>query len=150
MRTANRERINECVATPSSLGRLKRLLKNAHRLGQKNKLRFEVPIWNERAFDDLKALRDPDLLKRLVRKCFEDAGVRLNQLRAARIAGHWHLWREYAHGMHGIALYLGAVRLSQAVSEVLDLDDFDQAAEFEAEFTRHLADVRDVLAPLLG
>jgi hypothetical protein len=76
MHSAKSARIKDYLEKPSKIERLKLLIRNARGSRARDKLRLSVPIWDERAFDDLKAIHDPDLLKRLVRKCFDDADDR--------------------------------------------------------------------------
>jgi hypothetical protein len=58
-------------------------------------------------------------------------------------------WRESAHALHGVALSIGAIRLSQMVAGALEREGPDQAQSYVGEFAKYLSEVRDVLAAFL-
>ena len=59
-------------------------------------------------------------------------------------------WHEAAHALHGIALSIGAIRLSQVVADTLQREKLEHAQNYVVEFARYFSEVREVLAPFLA
>ena len=109
----------------------------------------DMPVWDEHALDELKAIGGDKLVKTVVRQSLKDAEDRIAELCQLKPEQPLSSWRESAHGLHGVLVSLGAVRLSQIVAEALDLEKFDRARSYAVEFAQQLSEVRDILAVFL-
>ena len=108
----------------------------------------DAPVWDEHSLDELKVIGGTELVHRVVCQSLDDAEHRLDELRQSAAASP-NLWRESAHALYGIAIGLGAMRLSHAVADALEVDRFDSALTNE-EFTRHFADLQQALLGFLA
>lgn len=108
-----------------------------------------LPVWDEHALDELRAIGGDELVKTVVRQSLKDAEDRIIQLGQLKPGQPLGLWNESVHGLHGVVVSLGAVRLSQIVAEALDLEKFDRARSHAVEFARQLSELRDILAVFL-
>lgn len=106
-------------------------------------------VWDEHALDELRTIGGAELVQRVVAQSLDDAEHRLDELRQPSVATSRSLWHESAHALHGIAIGLGAMRLSQAVADSLELDSFDRALMYQ-EFVRHFADLQQALLGFLS
>ena len=109
----------------------------------------EMPVWDAHALDELRAIGGDELVKTVVRQSLKDAEDRIAELRQLSPEQPLSSWHESVHGLHGVVVSLGAVRLSQIVAEALDLEKFDRAQSYAVEFTQQLSEVRDILAVFL-
>jgi HPt (histidine-containing phosphotransfer) domain-containing protein len=114
------------------------------------KQHYGKPVWDERAFDELRAIGGADLVKRVVRQSIQDAEDRITELRQHRLEAPPNSWREAAHALHGVALSVGAIRLSELIARALDHERIEQAQSYAAEFAQHFSEVRNVLSVFLA
>jgi len=108
-----------------------------------------LPVWDEHALDELRAIGGDELVKTVVRQSLKDAEDRISELRQLKPGQPLSSWHESVHGLHGVVVSLGAVRLSQIVAEALDLDKLDQARSYVVEFAQQLSEVRYILSAFL-
>ena len=111
---------------------------------------LDAPVWDEHALDELREIGGDELVKRVVRQSIQDAEERIEELCGTCIEAGASTWREAAHALHGVALSIGAIRLSQVVAETLQREKLEHAQIYVAEFAQYLAEVRDVLAGFLA
>ena len=111
--------------------------------------RPDSPIWDEHAFDELREIGGDELVKRVVRQSIRDAEERIEELSGMCPETRANAWREAAHALHGVALSVGAIRLSQIVAGALERERLEQAQSYVGEFAKYLSEVRDVLAAFL-
>jgi len=109
----------------------------------------DAPIWDEHALDEMREIGGDELVKRVVRQSIRDAEERIEELSETCSEAGASTWREAAHALHGIALSIGAMRLSQIVAETLQREKLEHAQNYVVDFVQHLSDVREVLAALL-
>jgi len=109
----------------------------------------DLPVWDEHALDELRAIGGDELVKTVVRQSLKDAEDRLTELRQLKPGQPLSSWHESVHGLHGVVVSLGAVRLSQIVAEALDLEKFDPTRSYAVEFAQQVSEVRDILAAFL-
>ncbi len=108
-----------------------------------------MPVWDAHALDELRAIGGDELVKTVVRQSLKDAEDRITELRQLSPEQPFSSWHESVHGLHGVVVSLGAVRLSEIVAEALDLEKFDRARSYAVEFAQQLSEVRDILAVFL-
>lgn len=63
--------------------------------------------------------------------------------------GREHVARGGA-ALHGIALSIGAMRLSQIVADTLQREKLEHAQNYIVEFAHYFSEVREILAPFLA
>lgn len=101
----------------------------------------EVPIWNPQALHELEAIGGEPLVAKVVRQCVMDAEGHLQHIVRH---GSDSAWRESAHALHGIALNVGAIRLSYLLETTL-ADREAPAEQWTALLAKEFDDLRDVL-----
>ena len=114
------------------------------------KQHHDIPLWDEGAFDELRAIGGEELVKRLVRQSIRDAEDRITELHLHEAEAPRGSWREAAHALHGVALGVGAIQLSELIAETLDRESLEQAQSYAAQFAQHFSEVRDVLSVFLA
>ena len=114
------------------------------------KQHHDTPLWDERAFDELRAIGGEELVKCVVRQSIRDAEDRITELRLHEAEAPPGSWREAAHALQGVALGVGAIRLSESIAEALDREILEQAHSYAAQFAQHFSEVREILFVLLA
>jgi HPt (histidine-containing phosphotransfer) domain-containing protein len=109
----------------------------------------DAPVWDEHALDELREIGGDELVKHVVRQSIRDAEERIDELSETCPEAGASTWREAAHALHGVALSIGAIRLSQIVAETLQREKLEHAQIYVGEFTKYFAEVRVVLEALL-
>jgi HPt (histidine-containing phosphotransfer) domain-containing protein len=109
----------------------------------------DAPVWDEHALDELREIGGDELVKRVVRQSIRDAEERIEELSETCPEAGVNTWREAAHALHGIALSIGAIRLSQIVADTLQREKLEHAQNYVLDFAQYLSEVREVLAVLL-
>lgn len=108
----------------------------------------DAPIWDEHALDELREIGGDELVKRVVRQSIRDAEERIEELNeTCPDASTWH---GAAHALHGIALSIGAIRLSQVVADTFQREKLEHAQNYVVEFAHHFSEVREILASFLA
>ena len=110
----------------------------------------DAPIWDEHALDELREIGGDELVKRVVRQSIRDAEERIEELNETCPDAGASKWHEAAHALHGIALSIGAIRLSQIVAETLQREKLEHAQNYVVEFGHYFSEVREILAPFLA
>jgi HPt (histidine-containing phosphotransfer) domain-containing protein len=87
-------------------------------------------------------------VKHVVRQSIRDAEERIEELRETCSEADADTWHEAAHALHGVAMSIGAIRLGQIVADALHCEKVEHAPIYVGEFTKYLAEVREVLIPL--
>jgi HPt (histidine-containing phosphotransfer) domain-containing protein len=109
----------------------------------------DAPVWDEHALDELREIGGDELVKRVVRQSIREAEERIAELSGTCLEAKASTWREAAHALHGVALSIGAIRLSQIVAEALHDEKLEHVRNHTVDFAQYLSDVREALAVFL-
>ena len=101
-----------------------------------------VPVWNPQALHELEAIGGEPLAAEVARQCVMDAEGHVQNIvgRSSDLA-----WRESAHALHGIALNVGALRLSNLLETMLSGQELT-AEQWAAPLSKEIDDLRRALA----
>ena len=101
-----------------------------------------IPIWNPQALHELEAIGGEPLAAKVARQCVIDGEGHLQKILTS---GCDRAWRESAHALHGIALSVGAVRLSNLLDAMLAGEEAT-ADRWVSQLAEAFDDLRQVLA----
>ena len=101
-----------------------------------------IPIWNPQALHELEAIGGEPLAAKVARQCVIDGEGHIHKILTS---GSDRAWRESAHALHGIALSVGAVRLSTLLEATLAGQEAT-ADRWMSQLAEAFDDLRQVLA----